>query len=183
VARKQCISNKLIKVILKIRNATPADALAIAEIHVKSWQHTYRGVVPDVYLDSMTVTTREAVWRETLAQSRPKVIVAESEGKIVGFCSFGRCRDDNAAANDGEIWALYLSPLYYGMGFGHALLTEARAQLLAQGKVKISLWVIVGNERAGRFYNAQGFEVEQNSLKTFALAGADIEEMRYVQKF
>jgi len=166
---------------LKIRSATLADAHAIAEIHVHSWQQTYRGIVPDVYLDSMTVATREVVWRETLLQSHPKVIVAVDDAKVVGFCSFGRCRDEGAGSNDGEIWALYLSPAQLGKGFGRELLSVACAQLSAQRKTHISFWVIVGNNRATRFYKAAGFEPEPASVKVFELAGADIEEIRYVQ--
>lgn len=166
---------------MNIRNAKSTDAPALAEIHVLSWQQTYRGIVPDVYLDSLTVATREAIWRENLAQSTPKVIVAESEGKVVGFSSFGRCRDKDANPNDGEIWAIYLSPLHLGKGFGRALLLESRDQLLAQGMTRISLWAIVGNERAIHFYRAAGFEPENDSLQTFELAGAEIGEVRYVQ--
>jgi ribosomal protein S18 acetylase RimI-like enzyme len=166
---------------LNIRYAKLADAQAIAEVHVASWQHTYRGIVPDVYLDSMTVTTRAKVWSENLAQSTPKVIVVEAESKVVGFCSFGRCRDKDAGPKDGEIWAIYLAPLQRSKGFGWALWQEAHRQFLAQGIRRISLWVIDGNQHAMRFYRKAGFEPEMESLKTFELAGAHIPEVRYTQ--
>jgi ribosomal protein S18 acetylase RimI-like enzyme len=168
--------------ILTIRNATENDVQAIAQIHVSSWQHTYRCIVPDVYLDSLSVARREEIWRELLAKGIPKVIVAESDGKVVGYCSFGACRDDDARSGQGEIWAIYLLPEYCAVGVGRALLSEACLQLLAMGRAHISLWVIVKNERALRFYRAAGFEQEHDSLKSFELAGTDIEEVRYVKK-
>ncbi|WP_394753208.1 GNAT family N-acetyltransferase [Crenothrix sp.] len=166
---------------MNIRNARFEDIPALAEIHVLSWQHTYRGIVPDKYLDSLTMPTREAIWRENLAQSTPKVIVVQAGKKVVGFSCFGKCRDNRASANDGEIWAIYLSPLHLGKGLGRALLSESCEQLIAQGKTRISLWAIVGNERAIHFYQAAGFAPEEDSLKTFELAGAEIAEIRYVQ--
>ncbi len=129
----------------------------------------------------MSVAKREVFWRESLEKGVPQIVVAESKGKIVGFSSFGQCRDDNAVASDGEIWAIYLLPLHWGKGLGRALLLESRAQLLAKGMKRISLWVIAGNERALRFYRSAGFEPEEHSLKTFELAGAQIGEIRYVQ--
>jgi len=38
-----------------IRRATPADARAIAQVRVDAWRVTYRGMIPDAYLDAMTV--------------------------------------------------------------------------------------------------------------------------------
>jgi RimJ/RimL family protein N-acetyltransferase len=163
-----------------IRKATLTDAAAIAEIHVVSWQHTYRGLVPDAYLDTMSIINYQARWQASLVSGIPQLIVAELAGQIVGFSSFGQCRDVDASSNDGEVWSIYLSPLYWGRGFGTALLIESRKQLLAQGFMRINLWVIIGNERAVHFYRAAGFRPENESLTTFALLGCDIEEIRYV---
>jgi hypothetical protein len=36
-----------------IRRAEPRDAAGIAHVHVASWRTTYRGIVPDSYLDAL----------------------------------------------------------------------------------------------------------------------------------
>ena len=163
-----------------IRHATPADAAAIAKIHVLSWQQTYRGIVPDSYLDAMSVPSYEATWQEALATGTPHVLLAEEAGEIIGFSSFGACRDKDAKTHDGEIWSIYLLPSQCGKGFGRTLLAESCRLLQAQGKVQVSLWVILANKRAVRFYQAAGFRPDINSATLFHLAGADIPEMRYI---
>jgi hypothetical protein len=44
----------------EIRAARPADALAVAEVHVRSWQAGYRHLLPDAYLDSLRPEDRAA---------------------------------------------------------------------------------------------------------------------------
>ena len=39
-----------------LRDATPADALDIATVHVESWQVGYRGLMPDEVLDGLSIT-------------------------------------------------------------------------------------------------------------------------------
>jgi ribosomal protein S18 acetylase RimI-like enzyme len=165
-----------------IRPATLEDAHAIAKVHVSSWQHTYRGLVPDSYLDSMTIPTREKVWQETLASDSPHVIVAEWEDELAGFCSFGSCRDQDAKPKDGEIWSLYIAPDHRFKGLGKALSQAALNQLISEDMQRISLWVIVGNTPAEQFYRNLGFLPESHTLQTFQLAGEDIPEVRYVNE-
>jgi hypothetical protein len=45
--------------VLDIRRASQSDARAIAEVHVASWRETYRGIVPDAFLDALSVAERE----------------------------------------------------------------------------------------------------------------------------
>ena len=52
-----------------LRDATPADALDIATVHVESWQVGYRGLMPDEVLDGLSISTRERWWHETLSGS------------------------------------------------------------------------------------------------------------------
>ena len=46
---------------------------------------------------------------------------------------------------------------------------EALQRIVAEGYKSISLWVIVGNGRAARFYERAGFAVEPESRKSFEL--------------
>lgn len=67
---------------MKVRGASGDDAAAIAEIHVRSWQAAYRGVLPDELLDSLSVSERETSWRALLSGSedRQVTLVAEHDG-------------------------------------------------------------------------------------------------------
>jgi hypothetical protein len=47
---------------IAIRRARPADAPAIARVRIDSWRSTYRGIMPDAYLDGMQVEASTALW-------------------------------------------------------------------------------------------------------------------------
>jgi hypothetical protein len=46
-----------------IRKATPEDARAIAEVHVKSWRAAYRDLLPQDFLQGLSVDRREQQWQ------------------------------------------------------------------------------------------------------------------------
>ena len=62
------------------RPATVTDADRIAALHARSWQETYRGIMPDEFLDNEVENERLAVWQERFAGQPPDrhLIVAEA---------------------------------------------------------------------------------------------------------
>jgi hypothetical protein len=50
-----------------IRDALQTDAAGIARVHVNSWRSTYRGIVPDQFLDSLSLERREQYWHDLLS--------------------------------------------------------------------------------------------------------------------
>ena len=45
-------------IFMKIRRATEKDLIGIAHVHVETWQSTYAGIIPDDYLQSLTIENR-----------------------------------------------------------------------------------------------------------------------------
>src|SRR6266571_8503701 len=95
-----------------IREAVIGDAGALAAVHVRSWQHAYRGLLPDSLLDGLDIDQRAASWRRILGNPAPisTTLVADVEGATAGFCSAGPSRDEDATRGTGEIFALYDDP-------------------------------------------------------------------------
>ena len=122
------------------------------------------------------------MWRQILAEGRSELLVATDGAAVVGFVSFGPCRDEAAPTDRGEVWAIYVAPSAWSTGVGQALWRVASERLRALGFHSISLWVIEGNERAIRFYTAAGFSVEAGSEKEFEIGGAKLREVRMVVK-
>ena len=164
---------------MPIRPATSSDAEAIAQVHVASWQHAYRHILPPVFLAGLSVEKRQDMWAESIATDRPHVLVAEVDGRVVGFSAFGPCRDEDASDAAFEIWAIYLAPSHWSQGLGRELWLASREALLKRGASSVSLWVIAGNERAIRFYATAGFKPEPESLKPFELGGVQVQEVRF----
>jgi L-amino acid N-acyltransferase YncA len=141
----------------RIRRATAADARGIAEVHVGSWRHAYRGLLPDGFLDRLSVEEREASWREAFRDRGAAVFVAEEEGRVIGFASFGPSRDGDAGPEVGEIPAIYVDPTVVGAGVGRALLDAAIEAMREAGYRRATLWVLEANAHARRFYERAGW--------------------------
>jgi GNAT superfamily N-acetyltransferase len=165
---------------LDIRPARPADAEAVAQVHVASWRHAYRGLIPDDYLDRLSVEDREAMWRGAFADPDPRsgAFVAEQDGRVVGFAAFGPSRDDDAREGTGEVPAIYLDPAVVGSGIGRALFAEANAALREVGFTSATLWVLEANAPARRFYEKAGWTWD-GGLSTHMFDRANEPVVRY----
>jgi ribosomal protein S18 acetylase RimI-like enzyme len=166
---------------MHIGPAALEDARAVAQVHVSSWQHAYREILPPGFLSQLSVESREATWRECIVKGVPELLVARVQGAVVGFIAFGPSRDEGTGPASAEVWAIYLAPNSWSSGIGRALWLAAKDRMLAQGVRSVSLWVIATNERAIAFYRSAGFRPEAASLKEFTLGGVQLHEVRYVQ--
>ncbi|PZG01697.1 GNAT family N-acetyltransferase [Micromonospora deserti] len=176
---------------LTIRHEEPDDAEAVARVHVHSWQAGYAGIVPDEVLRRLNVT----VWaqrRRDLGTADPEhpftTLLAERDGALVGFTSFGPYRVDQDRADldpaYGELLALYVEPAHWGDGTAPALLAAARAGLAARGWSEYRLWVLADNGRARRFYQRAGLSPDgERSTYPVPLSGGrppvGLVELRY----
>lgn len=170
---------------MTIRTARPADAPAIARVHVVAWQAAYRDLLPASLLDNLSVEGRTQEWREILTLGDGYILVCTQEEniqeeRIVGFVGCGECRDaDLNNGRTGELYAIYLDPACWGQGYGRALLNAALALLQKEAYRLATLWVLDGNQRAMRFYERAGFAPD-GDLKTEMLPGGiEVCERRY----
>ena len=162
-----------------VRAALPKDAKSIAEIHVATWKAAYADLMPAQYLKSITVEKRLAFWREAIEFSDPQILVATQDDCVIGFVAFDRSRDAGSKSSTGEIWAMYVLPAHWGKAVGLALWDGARDGLKEEGCTQVTLWVLLGNERALQFYeHGAGFKRDMPSLKTTAFGETRLEEIR-----
>lgn len=167
---------------MDIRSARLEDAAQIAVIHVRSWQAAYRGMVPQAFLDGLDLAPRAARWERNLSAtdwSRGGVLVAEANQELLGFVDYGPARDDDAkASRDGEVYAIYLLPAALGRGIGRQLMAAALERLGEAGYDQATLWVLDGNSRARRFYEAGGW-LADGAVKHDDSLGFVMSEVRY----
>lgn len=162
-----------------LRAATPADAHAIARIHVDSWRTTYPGMIPDSYLSGMRVDDYAERWRRTLLDpaQRSAIFVAQEAGREVGFASGGSDRDAEHGAV-GELYAIYLLSSAQRRGHGRRLLLAVAEALAERGMRAMMVWVLRDNANARAFYERVGGVYVRERLLDFA-AGFSVMEVSY----
>lgn len=165
---------------MNIDRATLSDVRAVAKIHVDAWRSAYSRILPADYLASLSVEQREGMWRRTVEAGQPELLVAKDNGAVLGWVSFGACRDKGAPPTQAEVWAIYVAPNSWFKGVGRQLWLRARALLSQQGCSTCSLWVFAENEQAIRFYRSLGFVADNIPPQEFELGGRPLQEVRYI---
>ena len=82
------------------------------------------------------------------------VVVAEANGRVVGVGQRGRSGADHV------VYKLYVSPDRRGSGLGPRLLDALVAQLPSDAD-RLAIEHFAANERAGAFYEREGYRVER----------------------
>jgi GNAT superfamily N-acetyltransferase len=165
-----------------VRDASGGDAPAIAEVHILTWQEAYAGQLPDEFLGRLTESfdRRTEFWRGVAEAPRDReaLLVAETDGGIVGFAHVCPSRDPFAEADTGEVTAIYLRQSHWGRGIGRTLFEETTQRLKDLGFRDATLWVLDTNVRTRRFYEAAGWEGD-GSEKVDERGELTLSEVRY----
>ena len=140
-----------------VRDASAADAGAIARVAHASWTDTYRDIFEPEFIERFLA---DAYDLEALAASAERAssrddqhfLVAERDGAIVAFAQYGEGR------RGPELFRIYADPAHYGTGAGSALLAELHRRLSGRVDAYV-LDVHSRNERGRAFYDRNGFVV------------------------
>lgn len=158
-----------------IRKAEIGDVAGIAIVHVNSWQSTYKGIVPNDFLESLSYKSREKVWATGVRENH--VYIAEDEnGKVVGFATGGKERTGNYEAYIGELYAIYLLEGHQGKGMGRMLLQSVVDDLKGKSLDSMLIWALEKNS-ACCFYEALGGR--EIDTKEIVIAGEKLTEIAY----
>jgi len=160
-----------------VRRATIADAGSIARIDVLAWQEAYRGVVPDEYLDGLSIAQSESQWIQRLNSGEPEVFVAEDSHGVIGRVHLGATRDKDAPPGTGEIYGVNVLPSRWSKGAGRALCWHGQQRLAELGFSRVTLWVLEANDRAMRLYEHLGFSAGPKAL--IEIGGKSLPKIRY----
>ena len=163
---------------MRCRDARIEDAAAIGRIHIAAWRAAYQGLMPPAFLAALDPVRAAERWERRL-RAGGSVLLVESSGDAAGFCLHGLSRDEDASLSTGEILAINLDPAYWRRGLGRTLLREAMARLTTAGFSEATLWVLRGNDRARRFYEALGWQFDGTERVLTELTGSPLHEVRY----
>jgi RimJ/RimL family protein N-acetyltransferase len=166
-----------------IREADSKDARQIADVHVRSWQAAYRGLIPDEELANLSVDEREHFWSQILSRGQRSNLVLLDQDVVVGWTAFGAARDPDCDSTQVyELYGIYLLSNYWDTGCGRQLYQATEQRISSLAALEIVLWVFEKNIRARRFYEAAGFRIEAEKQKHISIRGATLAEVRYRKK-
>lgn len=137
----------------QVREAVPADAHAIRDVHLASIE----GLAGDHYDDEQV-----GAWAHDrdpdeypIESPETEFLVADCGGTIVGFGWMKPDADDYIeAAVDGEITAVYVHPSVSGEGVGSAVYAALESRARSAGASSLGLWASLN---AVSFYESHGY--------------------------
>ena len=130
-----------------IRPATAADMAAVADLWHEGWHAGHAGHVPD---GLTALRTLEAFHDRTPSRVADTAVAVDDAGDLLGF----------VMVVDDEVEQVFVAPAGRGSGVAAVLLAEAERRVAAAGHDEAWLAVVVGNARARRFYERQGWTDE-----------------------
>jgi len=145
---------------VKIRVAELKDCHKIAEVHINSWKIAYSGLLSELYLNSLELQERAAMWDKILKADFSKTHVAVAGDDVLGFISIGPANDipeENRVKDSGCIYAFYVAPQFWRKGYGFKLLRYAVTEMNGPYS-RLFLWVIADNIVGRNFYVSRGFK-------------------------
>lgn len=136
-----------------LREATPADLPAILAIYNHAVAETTA-----IWNETLVDLDNRKAWFE-LRQSRGfPILVAEVEGKIAGYASYGDWRPFDGFRHSVE-HSVYVEKDFYGRGLGKALMT-ALIERARAGKIHVMIAAIeAGNTGSIALHKSLGFRL------------------------
>lgn len=166
---------------VQLRQATLADAEAIAAVRVEAWRDGYKEIIPATYLAEMTIEESQQKWQRILEAMQANldkicVYVAESDGHIVGFASANLLEHEKLGMQS-ELSSLYLRPAWQRSGIGRRLVDKLARTVQQMGAQSMLVWVFAENRIGRNFYEELSgeFLLEQE----FSWDGLDMREVAY----
>ena len=162
---------------IRIREAKPDDAGAIAGVHVASWRTTYPGIVPDAYLAVSMFESEKAVRgpsstppaRHSHSLQRPRW--ASSLDSREGGVSAPATR-----STEGSCRPCICSKAISGRRRPSAI-RSGNGRLVEEGIASVLVWVLTENAQARRFYEKLGVELVCD--QDIAIGGESLSEVAY----
>ena len=136
-----------------IREAVSKDIEAIAELYVSHWQTTYSGLLPEEYLNHLTVPYGAEKWSAFLQQPGHCLLVAREASRFLGF---GACSPDPGIPDCLYLDSLHICADARGKGVGTGLIRAIGKRAVCKGYAKMSVCIVRGNERARALYTRLG---------------------------
>lgn len=144
------------------RKARIDDYEGIYYVSCYSWDETYRGFMPDEYLDDRidnfterSLKTKAYLEKLNKDGDLDKYLVCEVDGEIVGICQYSKSQNNNYQ-DSGLLGALYVLKKYQKLGIGKELFRLAVDGIINLGYKSVYLECLTGNNSINFYTNYSG---------------------------
>lgn len=120
---------------MEILKVTEENALAVSRIYALSWKTAYQNIVPQEYLDTLSLECRTPV----LLDSPYSGFVLKDGEEYIATSSVSAARDEKMHGF-GEIISIYVLPEYSRRGYGKRLFAYVLNYLQELGYKNVYLW-------------------------------------------
>jgi ribosomal protein S18 acetylase RimI-like enzyme len=151
-----------------IRPAAATDDAALLALDRTSW--TAGSAIPSAHDQRSTTFFNDRRTPDTY-------LVAEHDGKIVGYVSVRPKTRFTETAHVYAIWGLVVSVPARRLGIASALLATAERDALARGATRLSLRVLATNTPARRLYERHGYGIQGRYTDEFLIGGELVDDL------
>lgn len=147
-----------------IRKKERKDCMEVAHIVTVTWNETYKGIVPDSFLENLYNNEEERGKNsfDNFDEKTNNEYVLIVDNNIVGFMNIGNSRE-TGYENCGEIFALYIINKYKGNGFGRELINTGINELKKMGYKDMIICCLEGN-KTNEFYKHIGGKLVKTKI-------------------
>jgi ribosomal protein S18 acetylase RimI-like enzyme len=164
-----------------IRSAAPADVPALSELARRTWSEAFgASVSPADEAAELQEARSEAYFRDALREKT--ILVAEEEGRLLGYVQFGAVEIPEVTAWPGDraLHRLYVDSQAQGRGLGRQLLDVALQHPRLADARRVFLTVWEQNARAVQLYESLGFR--RFGTATFTIGAEVVEDLVMVRE-
>jgi ribosomal protein S18 acetylase RimI-like enzyme len=159
---------------VNIREANAEDMELIANLYVMNWKKTYVGLLPDNFLNGLTVNDGINKWQEYLTKEKHRIFVAyENEN----FWGFSACKEDEELKNCLYLDSLHVSESSRGKGVGTKLINTVGSYAYIKGYEHMSICIVKGNDKAKRIYEKMGAKHYKDFIDYFGDTESNSEKL------
>lgn len=138
---------------MDIRLLVEKEIDEMAELYVKSWRATYKGIIPDKILDTITLDRFSKIWKEYITKENNGIFGAFENDIFLGFGAF---TPDEEIENTLYLDSLHIKDEYKGKGVGTKIINYLKGYAREKGYKGVSVSIMSGNDRARNLYTKLG---------------------------
>ena len=159
---------------MNIREANAEDMELIANLYVMNWKKTYVGLLPDNFLNGLTVNDGINKWQKYLTKEKHRIFVAYENENFLGFSA---CKEDEELKNCLYLDSLHVSESSRGKGVGTKLINTVGSYAYIKGYEHMSICIVKGNDNAKRIYEKMGAKHYKDFIDYFGDTESNSEKL------